>query len=340
MKKKAIAIVLAAATLMLVACGGNDDDDKDASSDTTVAQSAPDVASVRAGVNDPKDRNVAVLAFLPASVTVKAGGSVEWTATGPEPHTITFLPAGQAAPTPDKPENAALRSKTVEGSYTGTETLGTTIIPAGPDPVKYKVSFPKAGEFTYHCIIHPGMDGTVKVVDDAATADTQSAIDARAKSEQAKWIAEGVAAKKALMNAPVKKTANADGSNTWTVEMGTNTAHTAVLAFSPPSADIKAGDTVTFVNNSHDPHTASFKGSKELPQNPESAEAMAPAPGKSPQTLNATDLFNTGWLPPNVPGGAPEIARSYSFKVPTAGEYAYVCLLHAPSGMGGTLKAS
>ena len=69
---------------------------------------------------------------------------------------------------------------------------------------------------------------------------------------------------------------------------------------------------------------------------------MAPAPGKSPQTLNATDVFNTGWLPPNAPPGAgpPAAVRSFSFKVPAAGSYSYVCLLHAPSGMGGTLKAS
>jgi plastocyanin len=341
MKKKALAVVLAAATLMLVACGSNDDDSKE-SSDTTVQQSAPEVAEVRAGMNDPKDRNVALLAFLPASVTVKTGASVEWTATGPEPHTITFLPAGQTPPTPDKPENAALRAKTVAGAYDGTQTLGSTIIPTSPKAETYKVSFPKAGDFTYYCIIHPGMSGTVKVVDDAATADAQSAIDARAKTEETKWLAEGRAAKKALLDAPVKKTANTDGSTTWTVEMGTNTQHTAVLAFSPPSADIKAGDKVTFVNNSHDPHTASFKGTKELPANPESPEAMAAAPGKSPQTLNATDLFNSGWLPPNAPPGAgpPEAVRSFTFVVPKAGEYSYVCILHAPSGMGGTLKAS
>jgi plastocyanin len=298
--------------------------------------------AVRAGVNDPKDRNIAVLAFLPQSVTVKAGGTVKWTASGPEPHTITFLPAGQTPPTPDKPENAALREKTVAGAYDGTQTLGTTIIPQGPDPATFEVSFPKAGEFTYNCIIHPGMQGNVKVVDDATAAETQSTIDARAKTEQDKWLTNGRAAKKSLTEAPVTKTANADGTTTWTVAMGANSDHIAVLAFQPVNADIKAGDKVTFVNNSGDPHTASFKGTKELPANPESPEAMKPSPGPSPQTLNSTDVFNSGWLPPNAPPGhgPPEAVRSFTFVVPKAGEYSYVCLLHAPSGMGGTIKAS
>lgn len=340
MRKKALALLLAAATMGLVACGGSDDDANDNAS--TGDESAPSTVAVHAGVNDPNDRNIAVLAFLPASVTVKTGATVEWTATGPEPHTITFLPKGQTPPTPDKPENAALRAKTVEGAYDGTQTLGTTIIPTSAEPVTYKVSFPKAGDYTYYCIIHPGMNGAVKVVDDAATADSQSAVDKRAGTEQTKWLAEGQAAKKALMAAPVKKTANTDGSSTWTLEMGTNTQHVAVLAFQPVNAAIKAGDTVTFVNNSTDPHTASFKGAGALPANPESPEAMAASPGKSPQTLNATGVFNTGWLPPNAPPGAgpPEAVRSYSYKVPAAGEYAYVCLLHAPSGMGGTIKAT
>lgn len=338
MTKRALALALAVATIVLGACG----DDADTKESTGVGGEAPSTVAVQAGVNDPKDRNIAVLAFLPASVTVKQGATVRWTAPGPEPHTITFLPKGQTPPTPDKPENAALREKTVSGAYDGTQTLGTTIIPTGPDPVAFDVSFPKAGEFTYYCIIHPGMQGEVKVVADEANAESQEDIDERADDEQEQWLVKGRAAKEKLVDAPVKKTANGDGTTTWTIEMGANGDHVAVLAFQPVNAAIKAGDKVTFVNNSTDPHTATFKGTKALPGNPESPEAMNAAPGKSPQTLNATDLFNTGWLPPNAPPGAgpPEAVRSYTYVVPAAGEYSYLCLLHAPSGMGGTIKAT
>ena len=36
----------------------------------------------------------------------------------------------------------------------------------------------------------------------------------------------------------------------------------------------------------------------------------------------------------------PEAARSFTFVIPTAGEYAYVCIPHAQSGMVGTIKVA
>ena len=164
----------------------------------------------------------------------------------------------------------------------------------------------------------------------------------RGDNEVKQWIAEGEAAKKTLTSATPAKTTNADGSTTWTIEMGASTAHTDVLAYAPVPANIKAKDKVVFVNNSGAPHTATFAGKQTVPQNPESPEAQTPKPGPSPQTLNATDLFNTGTLPPNAPPGSgpPLSARSYTFTVPTAGTYSYVCIYHVPSGMAGVLTVT
>ena len=125
--------------------------------------------------------------------------------------------------------------------------------------------------------------------------------------------------------------------------MGVSTAHTDVLAFSPTPAKAKAGDTVTFVNSSAAPHTASFFGAGSQPiNNPLDPRTDAPAPGPSPQTLTSSGFFNTGLLPPDVPPGhgAPRSARSFSFKVPTAGTYGYVCILHASSAMTGSITVS
>jgi plastocyanin len=114
-----------------------------------------------------------------------------------------------------------------------------------------------------------------------------------------------------------------------------------VLAFAPLATKIKAADRIVFVNNSGAPHTATFAGRQRLPSDPESPKVMKPAPGPSPQRLNPTTYFNTGWLPPNAPPGAgpPERARSFTFIVPAARTYAYVCVLHVPSGMTGTIRA-
>lgn len=303
-------------------------------------ETAPTTVKLRAGVNDPQDPNIAVLAFLPQTITVVTGATVEWTHPGPEPHTVTFLPAGEPTPAPSVP--GATDPIPPTGPYDGTTKVSTGVQPHAPTPYIFSLAFSKAGTYGYVCIIHPGMTGTVKVVAAGAKADSQAAIDARAKSEEDTYLAEGRAAKPQYLATAAKSTKNADGSTTYTVEMGASTQHAQILAFQPIQAAIKAGDRVLFVNNSTLPHTATFAGTKGLPQNPEGPETRTPAKGPSPQTINATDFFNSGLLPPNAPPGAgpPETVRSFTFVVPKAGTYAYVCILHNPSGMAGTIVAS
>jgi plastocyanin len=333
----------------LVACGS--DSKSSTSATTTPATSTPatgaagatGATSLRAGLNDPTDNNIAILQYLPQSVTVTAGSTVEWRIAGPEPHTITFLPPGQTPPTPDKADPLFVPTPAVNGTYDGKSLVNSGLLPQGPGAVPpFRLKFPTAGKFTFQCVIHPQMTGTVNVVDANGKADTQADVDSRGTTELNQWLAEGRAAKQKLMSTAPASTKNADGTTTWKVEMGASTAHTDVLAFAPPSPDVKVGDTVTFVNNSGAPHTASFAGKGTLPQSPVEPAAQRPAPGPSPQTLNPTDVFNTGILPPNAPpgGGPPEAVRSYSYVLKTAGSFTYVCIFHAPSGMAGSIKVA
>ena len=205
------------------------------------------------------------------------------------------------------------------------------------------MSFSKAGDYEYYCVIHPQMVGTVHVGDEGGTVDTPTTVATRRAADQEKWLAEGQAAAAELANAEPTSKKNDDGSTTWTVEMGASTPHTDILAFAPTPAKVKAGDTVTFVNNSGAPHTASFFGTgAEQIVDPTDPRTDAPAPGPSPQALTSVGFFNTGLLPPDAPPGAgpPEAARSFSFTIAKAGDYAYVCILHAPSSMVGTISAT
>jgi plastocyanin len=327
MRSRALTALLVLSGLLAVAaCGGG-------------GREKPFTVSLRAGGNDPQDLNIAVLMFLPQKITVRRDTTVRWQLTGPEPHTVTFLPAGQQPPSPDSPEATAPKPPT--GPYDGTAFVSSGLAPTGGAPVTFSLRFSKPGIYGYVCTIHPGMTGTVTVVERARDAETQAQINERAKAEGSQWLAEGRAAKKRLVETAPRTLPGPGGSSIHVVEMGTTTPHTDILAFQPARSAIKAGDRVLFINNSGAPHTATFAGTKQLPQNPESAEAMRPT-GASPLTLNLTDLFNTGWLPPNAPPGAgpPEAARSFTFVVPRAGTYAYVCLLHAPSVMSGTIEAS
>lgn len=80
----------------IAACGGSESSDDQ----TPATQGAPSSISLRAGLNDPQDPNIAVLEFLPESVTVARGTKVAWQLKGPEPHSVTFFPPGQTPPPP------------------------------------------------------------------------------------------------------------------------------------------------------------------------------------------------------------------------------------------------
>jgi plastocyanin len=72
------------------------------------------------------------ISFKPATVKIAKGGSVRWVwKDGDTPHNVTFRKGGK---------------------HSRTQKSG-----------KYTLRFGKAGTFSYHCTIHPGMDGKVVV---------------------------------------------------------------------------------------------------------------------------------------------------------------------------------
>jgi plastocyanin len=299
--------------------------------------------TVRAGVNAKKDPNVAVLEYLPAKVTVKVNTPVTWTWKGTiEPHSVTFLAPGQTLPPPGS-DPALFGPTPPTGPYDGTAFVNSGLQPAGADaPPPFTMSFAKAGKFQYFCVIHPGMVGQVNVVDSGKT-DSAKAVKAAGVAQAKKYSKEGIAAHKKLVKHANRSVKNSDGTRTWAIQMGTTTEHTDVLAFAPTPKSIKAGDSIKFVNNSQAPHTGTFAGEQEPITNPIGPQTDDPSPGPSPQTLNSTDLFNTGLVPPNAaeaPGGSPppKSVRSYTYKVPKKGKYPYYCILHTLSGMAGEFR--
>lgn len=285
------------------------------------------------------DPNIAVLEFLPQSIKVAKGTKVTWEIAGPEPHSVTFVPRGMTVPPSTEADASLTFPAPPTASYDGKTLVNSGVVPLGAATKvqKFSVSFSATGTYTYYCVLHPNMIGKVQVTDD--TQDSQSAITNAGKQELKKYLSEGEAAKKKLAKAPPKKTTNSDGSTTYSVEMGASTAHTDVLAFSPTPRNVKAGDHVTFVNNSSAPHTASF-GGPLVPTIPTADDVVNAVPGASPQTLVPSTYLNTGWLPPKSKGGPPLAARSYTYDVPDAGKFTYACVLHLPSGMAGEIDAT
>jgi plastocyanin len=343
--------VAAMASLALVAVGCGDDSDGPALTGTaapttaevtTTTDAPPDEIVVKAGINDPNDKTIAVLQYLPAAVTVEAGETVTWDWSGTiEPHSVTFLAPGQTLPEPGSDPNLFAPTP-AQGPIDGTSFVNSGLLPLGTARVEpMTLTFSTPGTYEYFCVIHPQMIGEVEVVEAGDGADSPLAVAERAAEEGQGWLEEGRAAKHVWEAKKPPTTENEDGTTTYDIEMGTSTAHTDILAFQPTPVDLEPGDQIRFVNNSAAPHTASFFGEgAERIQNPLDPRVDRPAPGRSPQDLTSSGFYNTGLLPPNVPPGAgpPEEARSFVFTVPREGSYAYVCILHAASNMTGEVN--
>lgn len=266
------------------------------------------------------------LQFYPKTITVDAGDSVTWTFPAAEPHTVTFLGTGQAAPPPPSDPNNA---KPAGGSsYDGSTYTSSGFIAMG---YGYTLTFTKPGTYRYYCLIHqPEMEGTVVVnargtsypfMEDAyssqATAavatDIQSAAAAvsqfpytSGEAHVAAGISPGLAAgtpANAVVNRFIVDT-NVDDS----------------------TVTIPVGGTVTWTNQSNNaPHTVTFPiAGQPLPTLP--GDPFTPPMGGS--TYDGTQVTNSGVL------GA---GQTYSLTFTKAGTYVYYCLFHDGEGMAGTV---
>ncbi|MBD1386281.1 cupredoxin domain-containing protein [Mucilaginibacter rigui] len=117
-----ISLMIAVVVVAVAACSKSD-------SNSTPTPTKPDPTA-------PKpDATVSItdFAFSPASVTVKSGGTVQWTNADSAPHTATDL-------------NSAFNS--------GTLAQGG----------KFSFKFTTPGTYTYHCLVHSMMANATVVV--------------------------------------------------------------------------------------------------------------------------------------------------------------------------------
>lgn len=263
----------------------------------------------------PKDGDVNQ--FFPASIKVHAGDSVKFAPFGF--HLVNFPKKGEAPPplaaldathpvtgvkdaagqpfwfngqgTPVIPAIVGLGSGSGK-AYDGTQELGSGF-PTGPNLKPFVVKFPKAGSYTYYCVLHPGMKGTVAVVGKGKPVPTAKA-DAKRVATQ---LAKGIAAVKQTAKAKVP----AD-----TVVAGPDKKAAILLRFTPAALTTKVGTpiTLTMSDGTSEDHTFTF--AKDLKAAIKSADAtfIGPLAGtdpKGPPTL----AIDPKWAFPTEAPGAP-----------------------------------
>ncbi len=299
-------------------------------------------------------------AFFRRQVTVNVGDSVRWVEHGF--HTVTFVPSGRGEPPLAAPDrlrpiggaadavNApfwfngqpSLRIPPLVAFRAGGPALGLPTYHNSGLPVTSRPSFPytlrftRPGTYSYVCVVHPGMRGSVRVVPrgvpvpsalaDRRAAAAEQAADARIASRQRRFTPPaGV------------------------VSAGHDAGDVALFRFFPAVITIAAGQSVRFVMGSHrEIHTVTFgppayrKGLEDRLL----TVGRAPTPRQLPPvTLNplvflASDppvlppytgsnhgsgFLNSGQLD-TIP--ASPFPSSVTVTFPTSGTYVYECLIH------------
>jgi plastocyanin len=286
-----------------------------------VAAAGPVSWNVDAGTGDAT--GVAALKFYPAAITVDAGDTITWKVAG-NAHTISFLTAGQ---TPPSPEDPAAQAPAGGASFDGSAFTSSGIKFPAPGQDTYALTFPTAGTYPFHCLIHPGMSGTVTVAA-AGTAYPldQAAITAANQAAEAADIATGHSLEASF--SPTT-TANSDGSTTYHLAAGVGSGGISILRYISSTLDVRVGDTVEWTNldGNGEPHSVSFG------PEPQDQTALAPSGGKT--------YAGSGWVSSGLYVGPPIPApHTYSLKFTKAGTYPYICVLHDVVGMTGSITVA
>ena len=306
-------------------------------------------------------------AIFPKELTINAGDAVLFEfPTPPGFHTVTFL-SGQDVPALTIPDKAAgtpaasppagpptLIINPMAAFPSGATTYdGTGFVNSGLDVIRlpgdppFMLTFTTPGTYEYQCIPHGVVMKATVVVQEAGSAlpEDQAAADARGEQERAALIAEGEA--EIAEYAEAIATARDDGSTLWEVAAGAGEGQARVMQFIPNSLEIKAGDTVRWVNYSKtEPHTVTFLGAGVEQPEDIAVEPQPSGPPKiiqNPLTLfpqggevyDGEGYFNSGFLGElngqPLPGGP-----AYELTFDTPGDHPYYCILHAsgPEGPG------
>ncbi len=305
MTKRAL-LLAAALSLALAGCG---------SSGTVApagANSEPQTWNVQAGGSDQTGA-IQALSFYPSSITIDAGDSITWSYPAAEPHTVTFLGPKTAPPPPNDP---SVQIPAGGSSYDGSTYTNSGFLLGGKN---YTLKFPKAGTYTYYCLIHGEMIGKVVVqpagtpypmtndailqqLPGAMAADLKTASDSVAQFPYANGgphLSAGISAglgQPPLTNASIVRFLDGDSLSDSTVTVAT-------------------GTTVTWTNlDTNLPHTITFPVAGQAVPN---LNPFSPPSGGN--TYDGSAVVNSG----------PLFGRqSFSLTFTKPGTYAYGCLFH------------
>lgn len=282
---------------------------------------------VTAGVQAPVQNarhGIQAVDYLPREIWISAGDTVRWKVPTGEPHTVTFLPAGERPPHFD-PTNPTVTQRQGGSTYTGTGYFNSGVMPAaavgGPKnaPTTYQLTFTKPGDYRYFCLLHGEMVGTVHVLPAGTPLPfTQAQYEQQSARQAQSLIAQGRMLERIALQAATTQSR--------LVVAGTGSGRIEDQDYFPAELTIHAGQTVTFLNlDPEAPHTVTFGAEPKQP-------GATVKPYGNPKAYAGGPL-NSGYFGVKPPWSGP----SFTVRFTKPGVYHYYCALHDDNGMKATI---
>jgi plastocyanin len=296
-------------------------------------------------------------AYFRRTITIRRGDRVRWRNNGF--HTVTFVPDGADTPPLFIPDTSSpitgsndaagspfwfngqpsLRFNPTAalpqggGRFDPTE-LRNSGLPLGP-PEPYRLRFNRKGTFDYLCIVHPGMEGKVRVVGRNAN------VPSRRKDRRAARRQRNVALNR------VQRLTTGLGTEDLqnTIQAGNDRrSGPTIFKFFPANSSYRVGDTVTLqmAPRSTDVHTLTFGPSNGRDAyndvlaasfQTEQPDQRALYPSENPAlgvptitpTTHGNGFYNSGIL--DVDSASP-LPSSTRVRFGAPGTYQLICLIH------------
>ena len=278
-----------------------------------------------------RDKGRQVLAFLPNEMWIHTGDSITWKMATDEPHTVSFLKAGQVRP----PFTVGCPGATPDGSFEdGTGCVNSGVM---ANDQSYSVMFPAAGSYKLTCLFHSNMTAVVHVLDlSQKLPHDQQFYDEAARARAFLLLASGEE-----MNHAHHSHLGVTAGTGKVVATGGGTDTVSVMRFMFPAKVIHAGQTVEWTND--DPVTAHTITFGVEPQNlipPSPNVSVDPDEARHATVASTSDNVNSGFLKaaaqdqtgsPQTPLGGTRFRVTF----PNPGVFNYICGLHDELGMVG-----
>lgn len=296
-----------------------------------------------------EDQGTQALAFLPNEIWIHAGDSVSWTIGTDEPHTITFLKAGQVRPS----FQVGCPGTTPDGSTFD----GSLCVNSGRITNKgqtFTVTFPSPGNYKLVCLVHVNMTGIVHVLNPSeALPHNQDFYATQAASQQHDLLSDAERESPDGPGSAPSKPSSSDNADPQGNQVVTGSGEllsrpggiqsVSRMRFMRPTIEIHVRETVEWVSDDVSGHTITFgeEPPNASPATPPSANVFVDVDGARHAIISSpSDNVHSGFIGPapqertglpQAPAGVTRFRVTFT----NPGTYSYICAFHDDVGMKG-----